>query len=131
MWNAFKVNNKNTPFHTFFFSVSVVEFEQVNVSCENMWINSKLTQSNGKGIWLFICCKTKLKKKLFFFKYAFYKIYIICRKKNLYGKKSFILKKLFTEKKNSFSEKNISENVKNYISNLRNIFLCRKCFCYK
>ena len=29
------------------------------------------------------CCKTKLKKYLYF-----YKIYIICRKKKLYGKKN-------------------------------------------
>ena len=40
-------------------------------------------------IWLFICCKTKLKKKFFFEKiFLFYKIYIICREKMfLYRKK--------------------------------------------
>ena len=101
MWNAFKVNNKNTPFHTFFFSVSVVEFEQVNVSCENMWINSKLTQSNGKGIWLFICCKTKLKKKLFFFEkiYIFTKYTLFAEKMILYGKKKFYIENFFYWKK--------------------------------
>ena len=52
------------------------------------------------------------------------------QKKIFYGKKSFTLKKFFTEK-TFFSKKNISENVKNYISNLRNIFLCRKCLYYK
>ena len=31
-------------------------------------------------VWLFICCKIKLKKKFFFEKNVFYKIYIICRK---------------------------------------------------
>ena len=55
---------------------------------------------------------------------------LLAEKKFLYGKNSFILKNCFTEK-NFFSEKNMSGNVKNYISNLRSIFLCRKCLCYK
>ena len=37
----------------------------------------------------------------------------------------FLLKKTF------FTDKNINENVKTYIYHLRNIFLCRKCLCYK
>ena len=52
------------------------------------------------------------------------------QKKNFYMEKKFYIEKFFTEKF-FFSEKNLSENVKNYISNLRNIFLCRKCLCYK
>ena len=47
--------------------------------------------------------KPSWKKELFYFWKnicVFYKIYIICRKKMfLYGKKSFILKIFFTEKK--------------------------------
>ena len=41
-----------------------------------------------------------------------------------YNEKFFLLKKTF------FTEKNINENVKN-ISHFRNIFLHRKCLCYK
>ena len=62
------------------------------------WLWSSLT---GDRVWLFICCKTKLKKKIFFLKkiFVFYKIYIICRKKIFIRKKSFITKNFFTEKK--------------------------------
>ena len=62
------------------------------------WLWSSLT---GDRVWLFICCKTKLKKKDFFFEkiFVFYKIYIICRKKIFIRKKSFITKNFFTEKK--------------------------------
>ena len=48
----------------------------------------------------------------------------------LYGKKVYI-KNFFLLKKTFFTEKNIYENVKIYISHLRNIFLFRKCLCYK
>ena len=60
---------------------------------------------------------------MFFTKYTF------AEKMFLYGKKSFILK-IFLLKKTFFTEKNINENVKN-ISHFRNIFLHRKCLCYK
>ena len=67
-------------------------------------------------LWLFICCKTKLKKKKFFFFwkiFVFFAKYTLFAEKNLYEwKKSFILKNIFTEK-NFFTEKNINENVKN------------------
>ena len=66
-------------------------------------------------LWLFICCKTKLKKNIFFTKYT-----LFAEKKFLYGKR-VLYWKFFFLKKNSFSDKNISENVKNYMSNLRNI----------
>ena len=64
--------------------------------------------------------KSTENKKIFFGKNVcvFYKIYIICRKKNFYMEK------------NSFYWKNINENVKN-ISHFRNIFLHRICLCYK
>ena len=41
----------------------------------------------------------------------------------LYGKKSFILKIYFTEKKLFFAEKNINENVKIYISFEKYVFM--------
>ena len=63
--------------------------------------------------------KSTENKKIFLEKiFVFYKIYIICRKKNFYMEK------------NSFYWGNINENVKN-ISHFRNIFLHRKCLCYK
>ena len=66
-------------------------------------------------------------KKIFFLKkQVFYKIYIICRKNVFIWKKCFILKN-FLLKKTFFTKKNINENVKKYISHLRNIFFCRKC----
>ena len=74
--------------------------------------------------------KLSWKKFILEKKYVFYKIYIICRKNVFMWKKSFILKIFFT-KKTFFTEKNINKNVKKYISRLRNIFLCRKCMCYK
>ena len=69
---------------------------------------------------LFICCKTKLKKKFFLKKH-------LCFLQNI----CYLQKKCFyTEKK--FIEKNINENVKKiYISHFRNIFLHKKCLSYK
>ena len=71
------------------------------------------------------------KKKLFFEEiYAFFTKYrLFAEKMFLYGKKFYI--ENFFLKKTFFTKKNINENVKNYISHLRNIFLCRKCLCYK
>ena len=48
-----------------------------------------------------------MKKKFFFEKVFvfFYKIYIICRKKNFYMDKSFIMKNFFTEKSFFYREK--------------------------
>ena len=74
--------------------------------------------------------KLSRKKNYFFFEkiYVFFTKYtLIAEKMFSYGKKSFILKNFFSEK-NFFTEKNI--NVTNYVSHLRNIFLCRKCLCY-
>ena len=83
-------------------------------------------------IWLFICCKTKL--KIFFVclkKYLCFlqNIHYLQKKNNFIRKKSFITKNFFTEK-TFFTEKNINENVKKYISHFKNIFLHRKCLCY-
>ena len=105
-----------------------------------MWI---LTKSSSNNIFLDIYkilfitrnngCSFVAKlswKNIFFEKICFLQNMHYLQKKIFYGKKSFTLKKFFTEK-TFFSKKNISENVKNYISNLRNIFLCRKCLYYK
>ena len=74
-------------------------------------------------LWLFICWKTKLKKKFFLKK-------DLCFLQNIHHlqnmKKSFILKIFFTEK-NIFTERNIYDNV----SHSKNVFLYRKCFRYK
>ena len=46
--------------------------------------NKPVILSSLQVVPLFLCCKTKLKKSLFFFQKnicVFYKIYIICRKK--------------------------------------------------
>ena len=77
--------------------------------------------------------KLSWKKKFFFLE----KVYPFCTKYTLFVEKTFLYGKnvlywkIFLLKKSFFSEKNISKNVKNYISNLRNTFLCRKCLCYK
>ena len=57
-------------------------------------------------IWLFICCKTKLKKNIFFVEKMFFTKYkLFAEKMFLYGKKSFILKFFFTEKNFFYWEK--------------------------
>ena len=73
-------------------------------------------------LWLFICCKTKLKKIYFLKKYLFFnKIYIICRKKCFYMEKSFIMKISFTEK-NFFCREKYKWKYEKYMSHFRNIF---------
>ena len=69
---------------------------------------------------------------MFFAKYT-----LFAEKMVLHEEKSFILK-IFLLKKTFFTEKNIYENVNIYIyiyiyifNHFRNIFLCRKCLCYK
>ena len=81
---------------------------------------------------VFICCKTKLKKKIFlFWKSMFFTKYtLFADKMFLYGKKSFILKFFFTEKNFFYREKN-KWKCKKYISHLKNIFLYLKCLFYK
>ena len=63
-------------------------------------------------LWLFICCKTKLKKTFFFEKIWFFLQNIhYLQKKRLYVKTSSLLKKIF-------------------ISNLRNMFLYAENVCF-
>ena len=75
--------------------------------------------------------QNQVEKKYFFFeKICFLQNIHYLHKKCFYmEKKSFILR-IFLLKK-TFTEKNINENVKTYIFHLRNIFLCKKCLCYK
>ena len=75
------------------------------------------------NLWLFVCCKTKLKKKCFFFKkylsflqniHYLQKKIILYEKKNLYWFFVLLKKTFFTE------------NEKIYMSHLTNILLSRK-----
>ena len=71
-------------------------------------------------LWLFICCKTKLKKKIYFLKkYLLFTKYTLFAEKNVFICK----KKIYREKYKWKCKKNISD--------FRNIFLHRKCLCYK
>ena len=76
--------------------------------------------------------KLSWKRKIFFWKNlcVFYKIYIICRKNVFIRKNSFILKNVFTEK-NVFYREKYKWKCKKFRSHLKNIFLYRKCLCYK
>ena len=79
---------------------------------------------------LFICCKTKLKKKSFLKKYVLFTKYTSFAEKNVFiWKKCFIFKNFFTEK--NFYREKYKWKCKKYVSHLRNIFLYRKCSCYK
>ena len=80
------------------------------------WVNCKvITIYRSSRLWLFICCKTKLKIFLLFLKNicVLYKIYIICRKNCFYMEKKFYIEKFFYWKKTFFGEKNVNEKVKN------------------
>ena len=75
-------------------------------------------------IWLFICCKTKLKKNFFWKNICvFYKITLYAEKKCFYMRKEFHNQHFFLLKKTLFTEKNINENVKN-------IYLISKIYFY-
>ena len=87
-------------------------------------------------LWLFICCKTKLKDiyiYIYIYIYFFFFEKYLCFSQNIHylqnifiWKRSFILKSFFAEKNFFYREKYIRK-CKNYISHLRNIFLYRKC----
>ena len=69
---------------------------------------------------------------MFFTKYT-----LFAEKMFLYGRKLFFFAEIcflqnihYLQKKWLYMEKNINENVKLYMSHLRNIFSCRKCLCY-
>ena len=72
--------------------------------------------TKSQKLWLFICCKTMLKKKNFFWEnICFLQNIRYLQKKCFYmEKKSFILK-FFLLKKTFFTEKNVNENVKIYL----------------
>ena len=104
------------------FSLSWMDIEK-NTFCGHKYLSTYTAQTVSK-IWLFICCKTKLKKKIVFSKNicVFYKIYIIYRKKYFYMEKKFHIEKFFYWKKYKWK-------CKKHVSHLRNIFLYRKCLC--
>ena len=68
-------------------------------------------------------------KKNFEKTFLFFTKYTLFAEKIFLNEKRFDIENFFTEK-TFFTEKNINENVKN-ISHFRNIFLHRKCLCYK
>ena len=75
-----------------------------------MWSIKNLAMLKCKSrtsLWLFICCKTKFKKKFFWKKYfCFFTKCTLFAEKNLFiWKKSFIMKKFFTEKNFFYREK--------------------------
>ena len=73
---------------------------------------------------LFICCKTKLKKKIFFFLNMFFRKYtLFAEKMFLYEKKRFILKMFFTEKNSFYREKYKWKSKNVYISFEKYIFM--------
>ena len=72
-------------------------------------------------------------KKNYFWKNIciFYKIHIICGKKEVFiWEKSFILKIFFTEK-NFFYREKYKWKCEKHVPHLKNISLYRKCLCYK
>ena len=97
-------------------------------------INCTLVQkdlSERIYLWLFICCKTTLKKTSFFFlkKYLFFTKHTLFAEKNVFiWKKKFILKHFFIEK-NIFYREEYLWKYKKYISHLYRKY--RKCLCYK
>ena len=103
--------------------------------CNIFMLNHKFAAGRKRSTIFFYGCsfvaKLSWKKNIFFLKNVFYKIYsIYLYKKCFYMERKFYVEK-FLYRKNFFTEKNIIENVKKYISHLRNMFLCRKCLCYK
>ena len=91
----------------------------------------------GYHLWLFICWKTKLKKKHFFLKkYMLFTKYTLFAEKNVFiWKKKFYIE-IFLLKKTFFYREEYKWKCKYiyiyiYISQLRNIFLCRICLCYE
>ena len=67
----------------------------------------------GLHLWLFICCKTKLKKIILKYIKAFFATYTLFAKKNFYIEKKFLNEIFFYWKKLFFTEKNLNENIKN------------------
>ena len=68
---------------------------------------SGINKSHALDLWLFICCKTKLKTKIFFVEKICFLQKIHYLQKNCFymEKKSFILKTSFTEKNLFYGEK--------------------------
>ena len=109
-----KQNQKDTIYYIHF---RLKRFFFVSTYVKNIEVKLHISRQELR-LWLFICCKTKLKKKFFFEESicVFYKIYIICRKKSFYVE-------TFSTEKNFFTQKNINENVKN-------IYLISKVYFY-
>ena len=77
------------------FTLSLVElFVECGLTLNTQFSIENLKEKSliAQRLWLFICYKTKLKKKLFFFEkiFVFYKICVICRKKCFYMEKNIL-----------------------------------------
>ena len=91
-----------------------------------------LLKRDSNTVWLFICCKTKLKKKFFFWKnICFLQNIHYLQKKCFYMEKKFYIEFFFTEKKLFLQREKYKSKCKNIYISFENIFLCRKCLCYK
>ena len=114
------------------------EIQSVNI--QFLFADSIIISVIWKSVWMFkareygcsFVAKLSWNKNFFFWKNicVFYKIYIICRKKCFYMEKKFYIENFFTEK-NFFYREKYKWKCKKYISHFRNIFLHRKCLCYK
>ena len=114
---------KNKEFHFEFFTrwlnfyfitlELLIGSSKIKISASNYWL------------WLFICCKTKLKIIFFFWKnICFFTKYTLFAEKNV-----FIWKKSFIEKffywKNLFYREKYKWKCKKYTSHLKNIFMLK------
>ena len=88
--------------------------------------NFQILKVQSQGIMVVL----KLRKKIFLKKYFLQNIHYLL-KKCFHKEKKFYIENFFYWKKTFFTEKDINENVYIYIYHLRNVFLCRKCLCYK
>ena len=116
---------------TYVLTLSITALE-ISLFINGLWFDLRHLYFKGALLWLFICCKTKLKKKNIFEKiFVIFTKYTLFAEKNVFiWIKSFILKYFFTEKNFCYREK-YKWKCKRYISHLKNTFLYRKCLCYK
>ena len=96
----------------------LIEYNMRNIFLENSY-------AKCEGVWLCICCKTKLKKNFFFWKNISFLQNIHCLQKKCFymEKKKFYIENFFHWKKLFFTEKNVNKNVKIYISFEKHIFM--------
>ena len=99
--------------------------------CHSRINNRKINRLHKRYGCSFVA-KLSWKKNFFLKKYLCFlqNIHYLQKKMFLYGKK-VLHWKIFLLKKNFFYREKYKWKCKKYISHLKNIFLKRKCFCYK